>query len=43
MFLMVFGIGGGLGMKTGIYVKELDHEQFQPIAERIMQREGCGA
>ena len=33
----IYTTGGGLGTKMGIYVKESDYEQAQPIAERIMQ------
>ena len=36
----IYTTGGGLGTKMGIYVKESDYEQAQPIAERIMQRVG---
>ena len=36
----IYTTGGGLGPKMGIYVKESDYEQAQPIAERIMQRVG---
>ena len=39
----IYTTGGGLGTKMGIYVKESDYEQAQPIAERIMQRVGCEA